>query len=339
MALLLNLELNSVESPLTMSHGDSPGGVASKIGGGFERASFAQVGADLRAARERLGWTLAAVAAHLRIRLPLLQAIEDGRIAALPGNAYAVGFVRAYAQALGLDAAEVARRFRAEATGVNRQTELDFPTPVPERGVPTLAAVAVGLMLVVGAYVCWYSLSGTGRPSVDTVPEVPARLAALAEKPMAEKPVVEKHRAERAAVAPEARPVAPVAAPAAPIPTPASAVPPSVAAVTPSPAADATRVVLRAKADAWMRVRDKRTGEVLLSRVLKAGETWPVPAHPVPLLLTAGNVSGTELLVDGVPAPPFGVEGRELRDLPLDPDALKAGRVAANASRQPPHNP
>lgn len=333
MALLRNFELNLVESPLTMSHGDGPGGVASQNRGGFER-----VGADLRAARERLGWTLAAVAAHLRIRLPLLQAIEDGRIADLPGNAYAVGFVRAYAQALGLDAAEVARRFRAEAAEVNRKTKLDFPAPVPERGVPTLAAVAVGLVLVVAAYIGWYRLSGDERLSVDTVQDVPQRLAPLAEQAAIKPPEP----------APEAKTVTPVAAPPAPasaaapvpasLPAPASS-PTGTPAVTPLPAPDATRVVLRAKADAWVQVRDKQTGQVLLSRVLKSGETWPVPAHSMPLLLTAGNVSGTEVLVDGVPAPPFGVVGRVLHDLPLDPDALKAGRVATNASRPPPRNP
>ena len=51
-----------------------------------------RAGAELAAARERLGWTLPDIAAHLRIRLPYLEAIEDGRIADLPGNAYAVGF-------------------------------------------------------------------------------------------------------------------------------------------------------------------------------------------------------------------------------------------------------
>ncbi len=52
-----------------------------------------RVGADLRAARERLGWNLEAVAAHLRIRQPYLEALEGGRIGELPGIAYALGFL------------------------------------------------------------------------------------------------------------------------------------------------------------------------------------------------------------------------------------------------------
>ena len=125
----------------------------------------ARVGADLRAARERLGWTLPAIAAHLRIRLPYLEAIEDGRTEALPGNAYAVGFLRAYAQALGLDPDEITRRFRAEAGEVNRKTELSFPVPVPERGMPAGAVVLIGAVLAVLAYVGWYHFQATsGRP-------------------------------------------------------------------------------------------------------------------------------------------------------------------------------
>ena len=84
----------------------------------------ARVGAELCAARQRVGWTLAEVAANLRIRLPYLEAIEAGRLEDLPGNAYAVGFLRSYATILGLDAAEVARR---------------FPGPVPARQSPWMS--------------------------------------------------------------------------------------------------------------------------------------------------------------------------------------------------------
>ena len=58
------------------------------------------VGAELAAARERLGWSLPDIAAHLRIRQPYLAAIEQGRLEELPGNAYALGFVRTYAPRL-----------------------------------------------------------------------------------------------------------------------------------------------------------------------------------------------------------------------------------------------
>ncbi len=126
-------------------------------------ANAPRAGSELLAARERLGWALADVAAMLRIRPSYLEALEAGRLNQLPGNVYALGFLRSYATALGLDAEEVARRFRAEAGEIPRHSELVFPVPVPERGLPAGALILLGLILVGGAYIGWYHLSGEGK--------------------------------------------------------------------------------------------------------------------------------------------------------------------------------
>lgn len=271
-------------------------------------ASPSRVGSDLRAARERLGWTLPDLASHLRIRLPFLQAIEEGRVDALPGNAYAVGFLRTYAQAVGLDPDEIARRFRAEAADLNQKTELSFPAPAPERGIPAGALILLGALLVIGAYVGWYRMSGNGPPTPEPVAEVPARLAPLA----------------------EARPIAPPESNAAPAAlavtlTPAPDAPPPPPYGPPAPVANpvplGTRIVIRARLDTWMQVRG-RQGPVLLSRLMRAGETWPVPPKPR-LLFTTANAGSTELLVDGAATPSLGADGAMRRDIPLDPEALR----------------
>jgi cytoskeleton protein RodZ len=310
-------------------------------------ATATRVGGDLRAARERLGWSLPAIAAHLRIRLPFLEAIEDGRICDLPGNAYAVGFVRTYANSLGLAPDEIARRFREEAADVNRKTELTFPAPVPERGVPAGAVVLLGAVLAVGAYVGWYRMSGDGQPAADAVQPVPEHLAALADPAPPPPPP-----AQQAAITPAPMPptlptpiptpsISPSSAAAAvpapllvpapavtsPAPAPVAAAP---AAPASPPAADGGRIVLRAKADAWVQVRD-RQGPVLLNRVLRSGETWAVP-NKGQLLLTTGNAGGTELLVDGIVAPSLGGDGSVRRDLVLDPDQIRDGKLAAPAA-------
>ena len=137
-----------------------------------------RAGSELREARERLGWDLAEVAAALRIKLSYLQAIEDGQVAALPGNAYALGFLRTYATTLGLDPDEVARRFRAEARDVNRRPELAFPSPVPERGLPIGAMTLLGLVILVAGYAAWYRFSEHEQVATHTVPPVPEQLLA-----------------------------------------------------------------------------------------------------------------------------------------------------------------
>jgi cytoskeleton protein RodZ len=315
--------------------------------------SAARVGADLRLARERLGWALPAMAAHLRIRLCYLEAIEEGRTGDLPGNAYAVGFLRTYASALGLDQDEIGRRFRAEASEVNRKTELSFPAPVPERGVPAGALVLLGAVLAVGAYVGWYRASAVLPPTAQ-VEQVPERLAPLADAALAPRPAPAPAPPVAIAAATVAAPPAvaadpPPAEPPAPGPalsmsSAAAAssstgmyVPPVVPAPSPAatlPVADETRIVLRARADSWLQVRD-RQGQVLLNRVLRAGETWPVPVRPN-LLLTTGNAGGTEILVDGTLTPGLGADGAVRRDLSLDPDTVKDGKLALLAPAKAP---
>jgi cytoskeleton protein RodZ len=281
---------------------------------------MAGVGGDLRAARERLGWTLPSVAAQLRIRLPYLEAIEEGRLGDLPGNAYAVGFLRTYAGAVGLDADEISRRFRAEAADVNRKTQLSFPAPVPERGVPAGAVVLVGLILVAGAYVGWYRLSGSNAPRVEVVQQIPERLAPLAPPPS-------QTSATTAPIPAPPPPPVPVLVPTvSPL-----ALPPPVAAASAQPvvppAADGGRLVVRAKAEAWVQVRDK-AGPVVFNRTMRAGETWPVP-NKAGLLLTVGNAGGTEVLVDGIATASLGAEGAVRRDLPLDLDQVRDGKLSA----------
>jgi cytoskeleton protein RodZ len=75
-----------------------------------------------------------------------------------------------------------------------------------------------------------------------------------------------------------------------------------------------------------VQVREKQ-GPVLLNRVLRAGENWPVPMKPQ-LLLTTSNAGAMELLVDGVAAPALGPVGAFRRDVSLDPDMVKAGKAS-----------
>ncbi len=322
-----------------------------------------RTGADLKAARESLGWDLNEVASGLRIRRPFLEALEEGRTSDLPGPAYAIGFVKAYANALGLDADEMARRFRAEAGEViDRKTHLVFPEPVPERGVPAGAVVLIALVLGIGGYIGWHRYSASTDTVAEAVPPVPARLDTAATRPRAPEasapvagvpatPAPDAHTtpatpgapsatvavtpvpgappAAGTPTAPQVEPVPPIiaATPFAPPPVvviPTPAIPPSsAAAAVPPPAAAAERVVIRARSDAWINVRD-RAGQVLLNRVLRAGESWTAPvADLASLSMTTGNAGGTEIVLDGTPTAALGGNGVVRRDIPLDPDRLR----------------
>lgn len=304
-------------------------------------AEAPNAGADLRAARERLGVELPEAAGQLRMSVTYLHALEEGRLSALPASAYALGFLRSYASALGLDPEEMVRRFRAEAVAVGQKTELAFPAPVPERGLPAGAIMLLGIVLLGGVYAGWYRLSGEGRLPAETVAPIPERLAPLAEQaippimaarpvPHAE-PVPPTASGEPAMPAPMISPSSAAAAPVNPLAGNRAAANPSgqPTATTPAPAdpqGEQTRVIIRASADAWIQVRE-RGGAILVNRVLKPGESWPVPNRQG-LTFTTGNAGGTEVVLDGAVVPGLGGSGAVRRDLPLDPEMLKDGKLA-----------
>jgi len=137
------------------------------------------VGGLLRASRLRIGEDLRDVAAALYIRYNYLNAIEEGRYEALPGPTYAVGFVRVYAEHLGLDAGEVVRRFKAETAALSEMKELVFPSPLPESGVPSGAILFMGILIAGLAYGIWYINSTHDKSIADLIPAVPERFATL----------------------------------------------------------------------------------------------------------------------------------------------------------------
>lgn len=140
-----------------------------------------QVGTLLRASRLRVGEDLREVSDNLCIRFLYLEAIEECRYEDLPGDTYAIGFIRSYAEHLGLDGEEVVRRYRVEQASGKRLSDLSFPTPVAESGVPKGAIVLVGVVLAVLVYGGWYATTTDDSILSDLISPVPERLQHLVE--------------------------------------------------------------------------------------------------------------------------------------------------------------
>ncbi|MBL4619903.1 MAG: TonB family protein [Marinicaulis sp.] len=68
----------------------------------------------LAASRRAVGTSLATVSAATNVKIEHLEAIEATNTAALPTTAFAIGFVKVYAQFLGLDAESVAKQFKKD---------------------------------------------------------------------------------------------------------------------------------------------------------------------------------------------------------------------------------
>ena len=138
-----------------------------------------RVGALLRTAREATGRNLQSVSQQLRIRAVYLRAIEEGDFGSLPGTTYAVGFVRSYADFLGLDGPDIVRRFREEVEELGRRTQLVFPVPPAEGKIPGGAIVLMAILIAGIVYGTWFYMSDRERSLAGLIPEVPAELKTL----------------------------------------------------------------------------------------------------------------------------------------------------------------
>lgn len=134
------------------------------------------VGAALARVRVARGLDIADVAAHLRIREMFLVALEEENLEQLPGNTYAIGFVRSYANLLGVNGEQAVALFKAERSDEAEQAALVFPEPVAESRIPKGAILFISVLLAATAYGGWYYLSSHDVDLADLVPEVPSTL-------------------------------------------------------------------------------------------------------------------------------------------------------------------
>ena len=131
-------------------------------------------GQKLRLRREEQKLTIEQVAAETRIPIRHLQSIENGDFSSLPSRAYAIGFSRTYANAVGLDAETVISEVRAElalSQGEPGEYHSSFepgdPAKVPSKGLVWFAAIAALLLLagIISVYGNYFA-AGTGPGSL-----------------------------------------------------------------------------------------------------------------------------------------------------------------------------
>ncbi|MFN3513255.1 MAG: helix-turn-helix domain-containing protein [Phenylobacterium sp.] len=216
-------------------------------------SSGPDIGSALRAAREFRGLSLEQVAEATRIRRSYLAAIEAMRLDELPSRPFTIGYVRAYAAALGLDGEAAVERFKADEPCPD--AALPEPIGVPKEKDPRLTLFLVGGALVIGAILAWN----------------------LAQRAMAE-------REPPAAAAPAAIMAAPT--PAGPVELGAP-LPPPVESTTPTPYVTPGLAEATAAGGSSDAVEDaKRAGQI-------AGAPTPDAAQELPAAFTpSGAVYG-----------------------------------------------
>lgn len=274
---------------------------------GTENAPRTTAGALLRAAREKQGLHIAALAASIKVAPRKLDALEHDRYDELPDATFTRALAQTVCRTLKIDPQPVLALLPAvEPSALDHvSTALNEPfRERPGRSDPSGLAVAAirpmvwaGVLLLAAAAAVYFVPTSVWQPAPAALPVV---AAASAPEPAVPAPTPAP---ELAALPPSTAPVtadAPASAPAGDpvfVPPPA---PPAASAPGPTPApAQNTLVQVRAEAASWVEVRDAR-GEVLLSRTVLAGESVGIDGA-LPIRMTIGNAPATRVSFRGKP--------------------------------------
>jgi transcriptional regulator with XRE-family HTH domain len=140
--------------------------------------SGGDIGQALKAIREARGLSLDEVAEATRVRRAYLADIEAMRLDRLPSRPFTTGYIRAYAEALGLDGEAAAERFKAEEPDLDEP--LHAPVGVAAESDPRVAAIVAGVAVIVVAIILWNIAQRTMMAGAPPPPTASARSAALA---------------------------------------------------------------------------------------------------------------------------------------------------------------
>ncbi|MBW4469145.1 MAG: DUF4115 domain-containing protein [Stenomitos rutilans HA7619-LM2] len=298
------------------------------------------IGAYLGRERKDRGVSLDEIAVKTYIPQRLLQALEDGQVERLPEPVFVQGFIRRFADAIGLDGMALAKTFTPQASFLVERNVPEAAHPSSERpsleqsrvDPPAAEPIAVGTVvepIQIPLETLQRSANATKRSNLPwillgtvVILLIGVGLLNFLNRP---KPAIEAQNAE--APAPKANSVSPSPAPSAataPIKSPQSSDSPLPTASAKSTATTETdspvQVAVNLTDDSWFQVI--ADGKTEYEGILKKGEqkTWTARKK---LVLQAGNAGAVSLSYNQGEAKRMGELG-EVKDATFLPsDQLK----------------
>jgi transcriptional regulator with XRE-family HTH domain len=141
-----------------------------------EASNLQELGTFLRRMREERGYSIDDVVEGTKVRATYLRAIEDGDLRPLPGLVYARGFIRSYAEFLGLKGTEIANAYLGAQRREDASSSQPPAAPPRARRSPRrapvnayarrLTIVTAGVVLITAGVVTYALTSGGGASGV-----------------------------------------------------------------------------------------------------------------------------------------------------------------------------
>ena len=302
------------------------------------------VGALLRRSRLAKKQDLRDIASYLCIRYQFLEALEEGNYKELPGEAYAIGFIRSYASYLGLNAADIITQYKREFFDQTKRENSAYSMSAEEAEniVPAPKVLIGSVVLLLIAFGWWQSSSQKEEEPLPVAEEQADSITVVEQSyPLTEEENVTENADE--AVFGAIPPVPPVKPEYQENIKEETAVREQEEQAVSNVSEDVSsevkvkkeepkiygqknqnhRLVLVAKEETWVEVTRGET--LLFSRLLNAGDQYWVSAeNPEELLLKTGNAGGLEIYCDGKLTQALGPRGALRSNVALIPDDFAA---------------
>jgi cytoskeleton protein RodZ len=272
------------------------------------------VGEILRRTRVHYGQSLEDIERALRIKASQIDAIESGNVEQLPGRVYAIGFVRSYAEYLGLDGEKMVDLFKSQSAGKTVKPALDFPVAASESKTPPIWMMFLSLVISVCIVIGILSFQDRDRTLVTDVPNVSEYFTVDDDaSDSVQTPSVEVFTTDVASGGVDEVPLT--------IEEATQLETDITQEESPEPDPAQQGILLNMVQNSWVEIKDQ-SGRAVVSRVLKAGEQYYVPDRP-DLTMSLGNAGGVQLTVDGQELVPLGRQGQVRRNISLNAKFLK----------------
>jgi cytoskeleton protein RodZ len=308
----------------------------------------ATLGDGLRIARDWSGRSLAELSSITRVPARYLTALEQNDFSTLPTRVFSIGYVRAYAAALGLDEQLAVERFKRESPdpSVPLQAPVGVAFEEVRRYSPRLIAACLALVLAVVGWNVFQrvSLMRAPQPSdLTAVPEswslgaVPGQSDAL--RLTAPRPAPPDQTIPALYITPglETELTGLDATSREALAAAAASAPPVQRAFNPRGAvhgasASASQVVIQARKAASLVVR-MADGRVLFARQLAAGDAWRAPAGVAAVVDVSSHFADFDVYLNGEHGGTLTAEQTPLSQLNARAQALARQAAAEVAAR------
>jgi cytoskeletal protein RodZ len=263
----------------------------------------ANIGQALRALRESQGLSVEDIAKTTCIRRAYLRALEDMNLEVLPPRPFAIGYVRAFAQALGANGDLAVAQFKQDSPSPDEA--LKAPLGVTKDRDPRLSWLAGVGVVVITSLVLWnvaqHAVAHDGAPSppvpVSNVPQAaalgakgPVALAAAAPAP-ADSDAPTPYVTPGMNKGPDGK-----SAPIPPAPVSKAVLNPHAAVY--GAAANQSTLTVQAQKAASLVIRGAN-GSIYFARQLEAGESYRAPAGVAGLTIDVSDPQAFKVTVNG----------------------------------------